>query len=480
LEFRKQTSSRIWFVLIALGVVLFLIGQFLSFQFALNQMPSGWTISGADVTDLPYPEAIKQVQNTLTQQPVRLKYRDQTIILQPADIGVIVNPTATLETIVALRNASSDATSFLTYIVRRAPPPKDIPAAITWSDEKLRAYLASIADQNDLHPQSPSPILEGLRMAPGRPGYELDISASVPAVEAALKSATRRNATLVVKDLPPAKPKLSTLDSLIQTIPRPPKSIVGIYVKDLAAGEEYGYNGDVAFSGMGILKIAIMVEVYHQHVNVPESQAELVRQMMASEQGNGAANALLQKLGDGDSYLGVDRLIASMKYLGLADTFMATPYDQDTIPLAIVTKANSRLDISTAPDPRMQTTPRDIALLLEMMYDCSQEGGALLVAYPNSFTPAECQAMLNAMEADKPLDQSSQPAYILGGVPEGTRVAHKHSWGGNARADAGIVFSKGGDYVLAVFLYAPDSGDWLQVNPTIKDISRATYNFFNP
>lgn len=479
IEFRKHTSPRLWFALIVLAVVAFLVWQFVAFQFALNRLPQGWTLAGAQVAGMTYDAAARHVQETLTGQPVSLRYRDQVILLQPADAGVTVNITSTLEAIALARSASANSQGLLTFIIRRAPPPQDIPAAVTWSDEKLRAYLAQVADQYDLQPQEPTPILDGLRMAPGRPGYELDISASMPEVVAALTSADKRQATLRVNDVPPPRPKPAALDALIKTALGDFNGIAGVFIKDVQSGDEYAWNGGVAFSGMGIVKIAIMLEEYRRHINVPASEVGLVEQMMTSESGNGAANLLLQRIGENDADLGVARLTAVMKYLGLVNTFMAVPYDQDVTPPAVVTPANSRLDISTIPDPKMQTTPRDVALLLEMIYDCRQGGGTLWVAYPNSFTVDECTQMLDIMSRNVLADRSGALAYLSAGLPPNTRFARKYSWSDRARADAGIVLSDTRDYVIVVFLYTPEGGDWLSVNPVFKKVSQAAYNFFN-
>ena len=70
---------------------------------------------------------------------------------------------------------------------------------------------------------------------------------------------------------------------------------------------------------------------------------------------------------------------------------------------------------------------------------------------------------------------------IEANLPEGTVVAHKHGFGdGGPHADAGIVFTPGGDYVLVVYLYAPRYLEWAEGQPLIADISLAAYNYFNP
>jgi hypothetical protein len=66
------------------------------------------------------------------------------------------------------------------------------------------------------------------------------------------------------------------------------------------------------------------------------------------------------------------------------------------------------------------------------------------------------------------------------GVPDGTPVSHKHGWAQGTHADAGIVFSPGGDFVIVEYLNQP--GDWLLADtsfPILREIARATYNYFN-
>jgi beta-lactamase class A len=65
------------------------------------------------------------------------------------------------------------------------------------------------------------------------------------------------------------------------------------------------------------------------------------------------------------------------------------------------------------------------------------------------------------------------------GIPPGTRVAHRHGWISDTHADAGIVYSPGGNYVIVAILYKQDWLEWEVSSPLLAEISRATYNFFN-
>jgi beta-lactamase class A len=188
---------------------------------------------------------------------------------------------------------------------------------------------------------------------------------------------------------------------------------------------------------------------------------------------NTQANLLLrQVIGKGDGYQGAESLTASMHHLGLINTFMAAPYDGEAT-FAIVTPANSRTDVTTEAESSMQTTPLDVGLLLEMIYQCSQGGGALMAAYPDTFSIDECGQMVDWMSTNH-ID-----SLIEAGVPVGTKVAHKHEFTGETHADAAIVFGPSGDFVLVAFLYRPQWLEWEESAPLIADIATATYNYFN-
>jgi hypothetical protein len=223
-----------------------------------------------------------------------------------------------------------------------------------------------------------------------------------------------------------------------------------------------------------VLNIAILEEVYRAlELPLAPETADLLSDTMGAADGVLEANLLLSNaLGDGDGYQGVQDLSASMTYLGLVSTFLAAPYDEP-VSLTIATPANLRTDITTDPDPRAQTTPLDVGLLLEMIYQCSQSGGGLMAAYPGAFSVEECGQMIEWM-ANNRID-----SLIEAGVPAEIKLAHKQGITGDTHADAGLVFSPGGDFVLAVFLYRPEWLPWEESAPLIADIATVAYNYFN-
>jgi beta-lactamase class A len=96
------------------------------------------------------------------------------------------------------------------------------------------------------------------------------------------------------------------------------------------------------------------------------------------------------------------------------------------------------------------------------------------MTYPDALSADECQTMINWMSENRIENLMEM------GLPAGTKVAHKHGWISDTHADAGLVFTPGGDYVLVVFLHRPEWLQWEESASLIADISKAAYNYFNP
>jgi beta-lactamase class A len=481
IDSRKRASrAQTIFIILIVVVVVLIVWQFAAFQYALARMPGGWTVAGAPAAGQTPQQVILKLRAVFSQT-VTLGYRSETLSLSPQEVDFRLDETATLESLNDVRAEAGGAQGFLHFMIRREPPPRDVPAVTSFSEEKLRAFLTRVTERYDVAPTSPTPLVDELRFVPGQPGNELDISASVPVIAAALRSAHKREANLVVKTIPPTAPRLRLLRDLLDAyLKRGFTGQAGVFIKDLQTGEEIGLNDSVAFSGMGLLKVPILTETYRRLSGLPEEGTlSLISQTATGEASNAAANTLLQRLGDNDAYAGADRLNASMRYLGLVNTFLATPYDQNVTPPAVVTQANSRTDINTNPDPRMQTTPQDIGLLLEMLYLCGRGGGPLVLAYPNALTPLKCTQMLDLLSRGALTNPNGgEPMFIRAGLPGEARVVNKWGIDKETRANAAVVSTSAGDFVLVIFLRKADWGDWQQASPTMADVTKATYNYF--
>jgi len=467
------STSRFAILVILIVALLFLASKFNEYRVYRNQIPQGVSLADIPVGGKWDNEALGLLGDAFSQ-PVKLHYLDESLLLYPQDVGFQLGTEKMLEEVNKLREETNFWQGFADYVLGTNPRSVNIPLQAKYDEKLVRDFLATIAEEYDHPQQEPYANPETLTFVPGQPEQRLDIEASLPLVIAALTSANHREADLVVNVGPaPREPGLWMMEQMIQGIMADFPGLYSIYIKDLATGEEYADDADVAYAGMSIIKIAIMMETYRHLDGPPDLETTKLLTETMTLSGNFTANLLLRYIGDGDAYEGARRLTESMRYLGLVNTFMATPYDEDVLPQHISTPANQRTDVNTNPDPFMQTTPQDMGRLLEMIYQCAQGGGTLIAAYPDEITPEECQAMLDIMS------QNRIGALIEAGVPEGTRVAHKHGWVGDTHGDAGIVFSPGGDYVLCVYLYHKDWLEWDISSPLIARVSEATYNYFN-
>ena len=78
---------------------------------------------------------------------------------------------------------------------------------------------------------------------------------------------------------------------------------------------------------------------------------------------------------------------------------------------------------------------------------------------------------------------------LQAGLPTDIRISHKNGWipgqlagaQGATVGDAGIVFPPNGrDYVISVYLWEETDGTGFDRWTLIEEISRATWNYFNP
>lgn len=473
---RHRTGYIAWLVIIAAIAVLFLTWQYLGFRTSNHTLPTGMTMASLPVEEMTREHALNALEVAFAT-PLEVTYQEHHLSLSPHSVELRYNAEETATNLEAGLSTHEGLDGFIAYVLRHPPDPIDVPVAVSYSEERLDGFLARVASQYNQLPQEPVPLPASLTVRPGQPGYEMDIEASRARLAAALVSATNQQAELIVRteEAPPLKPDV--LRQLIQSLLDSHEGMVsGIFVKDLQTGDELEINADVAYAGLSVLKIAILEETYRV-LDLPLALdiTDWLSDTMGATSSNFKANLLLRDvIGNGDGYQGAENLTVSMHYLGLVNTFMAAPYDEEEVSLTIVTPANSGTDVTTEPDSYIQTTPLDIGLLLEMIYQCSHGGGALMTAYPGAFTADECNQMIEWMDTNR-IDSLTEA-----GVPVGTRVAHKHGFTGDTHADAALVFSPGGDFVLVVFLYRPEWLEWEESAPLIADIATVTYNYFNP
>jgi hypothetical protein len=417
-------------------------------------------------------------------QPIALQYVTDTVVLLPSDVQLEIFVDDMVQQAHQLGRGEQPQfwdgyLKFLTEGLR--PVDEDIPLLYAYQPQLLTDFLEEIAREKDEPLREVQPITDTLSFRPGKAGRRLDVERSLPLVEEILTAPEQREVALVVDTLEPAPPDIEMLRGVLQHRIDEFAGMVSIYVSDPATDRRMEINPHIVYSGMSVVKLGIMVEtfLYSEGTELDEETQNMMLKVVTDPTGsNYWANLLLGLIGDGSQFEGCRRVNARMDELGLTATFVREPYRLEVegahrgpglakLPLLQGT-------ITADPDPFIQTSAHDIGVLLEMIYDCSQGEGLLLEEYEGRISAESCQLIIDDLK------QNPVRTMIGAGIPEDLPLAHKHGFATDTHADAGIVFSEGGDYILVQFQYAPtDWLVWALSQPVFEDVSFATYNFFN-
>jgi beta-lactamase class A len=471
-----------------LAAVVLMVVELVFYSRSFSTLPAGLSLGNVPVGGLT-EQAAQQQLLLVYRSPVQLRYRDQVILLDPSAVNFQVDTNLMLPQVNQFRTNAGFWSGFWEYLWLQPGQSNNIPLQATYSHTRLRAFLQDVAARYDQPGSPPKADPNKLGFQAGEPGHALDLEAAVSVIDASLVSPTKRTVDLPVTEQTALRPGLDTLDQLIrQDVSLFQFSgVFSMFLADMRTGKELEINlrdgesidGPIAFSGMSTIKIPIMVSFFGRTDAGLSDEDKLLLKRTIDESANSATDLLLKTIGHGDGYAGTRQVTANMQRLGLPNTYLSGLLDVlGAVLLPIPTPANSRTDINTQPDPYDQTTAEDMGALLEMIYQCSQGGGALLAAFPGSFSSVECRQMIDYLTGNL-----VGPIFISGGSTPSGVVAHKHGWDRlplNNVADAAIVFTPGGTYILTMYVHRDDTMTFDEANRLIISVARAVYNYYNP
>jgi beta-lactamase class A len=474
-----------------IGTVILVILQLIVYSRDRANFPAGLVIAGVPVGGVSRQAAAERLLE-IYNLPVELQYGDALIHLDPARVDFNLNLESMIAAADLQRTGSSFWGGFWDYLWGYSSSPQEVPLDATYSEALLRSYLqGDIAARYDKPPAPAQPIAGTTQFALGEPGTTIDVDNAVGDIEKALFSPTERVVQLNIDQVATARPNLQNLQVQLQQIidGAAYDGIADVYFQDLVSGQEMHFiyqlgsnlptDPDLAFTAASVIKIPILVSVY-QHLNSqPNGNVQNLLTEMIAKSDNTATDAVMQTVIDLNS--GPLKVTEDMQRLGFKSTFLAG-YFQLGSPLLVDfrTSAPQRNDVSTDPDPYNELTPVEIGMLLSDLYQCAETGGGALVAvFGDQITQPECQDMLNL------LSQDNIGVLLQAGIPEGTRIAHKHGWAIdsitkviNTMGDAGIVFTPSGDYVAVIFMYQPVQLIFDPASALFAKLSEAIYNYY--
>jgi beta-lactamase class A len=472
-----------------LGALILLAFQLVRFEQQGDAFPNGTVIAGVPVGGLDRQASADRLVGAY-KTPVELHYGEAIIHLNPAGVFQL-----DLEGMFAAAGRTRDQSSFwkgfLNYLWDRPIQAKAVPLKASISEDQIRQYLVEeVAPRYDRPPASALPVVGTLNIRPGSAGVSLDINRSLPLIEQALYSLTSRVVELPLLQTQPRRLSFQNLEIFLkQTVALADfDGLTVLFLLDLRTGQEIHFAAqpglelavqpDIAFSAASMIKIPIMVSVFRRLDEHPAPETQKLLEEMIEKSGNYPADLVMQQVID--PKIAPVLVTRDMRALGLENTFLGGFFYAGAPLLDLYqTAANQRTDVNTDPDIYNQTTPSDMGMLLEDLYQCSQSGGGTFVAvFQDEITQAECQTMLTYLARNRLAE------LVEAGVPEGTRVAHKHGWVSEAGilhtlGDAGIVDTPGGDYILVIFLYQPTQLVWDPASRLVADLSKLVYSFYN-
>jgi beta-lactamase class A len=469
------------------------ISSLVAYSRQRNSYPLGMTIAGVPVGGLE-PQVASQRILQVYSTPIEIQYGGGVIQIEPQTLGFELDVDSMLAAADLNRTGGDFWAGFWEYLWNRDPAAEAVPLRATIAEDRLRTYLqGEIAPRYD-HPAAPAqPVPGTTSFTPGEPGQTLDVERAVPLIEDALRSPTNRVVTLAsMANAAAGRPTLQNLEILMkqQITTSGFDGSIGVYMLDLQNGQEihFGMNQgqdipvepvDIAFTASSTIKIPILVSYFVQHGTSPVDASVNDKILnMIHKSDNVASDDVMAEL---DPSTGPLVVTQHLKKLGLENTFLAGFfYGGAPLLQRFSTPANQRTDIFNDPDVYNQTTPSDMGMLLQDIYQCSETGGgALVAAFPGRINQEVCKQIVSYLVADK------IGVLLEAGVPEGTQVAHKHGWvpdtDGVVRnfSDAGIVYTPGGNFVLSIYTHHPVQVVFDDANHLFANLTQAVYNYYN-
>ena len=477
-------------IALILSAVALFFYELIQYSRLRAKLPAGLVLAGVPVGDLDRNQALERLLQVYST-PIELHYGEQIILLSPADVGFELDTEAMIAAAELARSRAEFWGGFYDYLWNRAGEGESIPLRATYSASTLEAALQDIALRYDEAPTPPQLVAGSTIFSAGESGRSLVVARASELLGEILTTSSKRRLNLPIAASQPIRPSLDTLEALLkQNIDLAGfNGLTVLYLNDLSTGKglHFAYfrnrdlaaQPDIAFTGASVNKIGIITTFYRYFDEPLDAETDRWLREMITESGNDPADWLMERLERKEPKPGplvvTDTL---MEDLALDSTFIVGYYR----PLAprlrdYFTPGNQRPDINTDPDKYNQTTASEIGMLLTDIYQCAQGGGTLVAALAGEVTPEECEKMLDL------LSQNNFPWLIEGGVPEGTRVAHKHGYTESPLeevGDAAIVYTPGGHFVLVIFLWNDTEMIWEPTSRFVSDLATTIYNYYNP
>ncbi len=472
-----QRSNWGWLMFVVVSTLILVGAWFYSgWQSLQKVLPPGTTAAGLPMAGKTREQALQAIAE-IYASPVTVYVEGEKILLPPEVVDLSINLEATQANFDKVLMPQSGLNGFLEYvwrtISRQQPQAQNVIVILDYSRLRLDAFLERTAQKFNQKPQDPVYNAEARDFRPQQRGRELDIDASRPVLVQALLSPTQREAHLVVRYTSDPNLSLKVLGEAIQYQLSGFTGLRGLYIKNLSNGQGWCENCDVAFAGLEPLRLAAVLEMYRRLEGQADPQTALLLRAALAESNPDAVDQLLTLLGEGDLAAGGEAVTQFLQALGMKNSFITAPFSApDAASAALKTPANTRTDVTAYPPKGIQSTPAEIGILWEALYQCASDQGALRLLFPQEITVQECRQVLTD------LGTSTQSSPTLAGASGFSQAYHLYGWTAPHYAEVAIVEDKQ-TYLIVAYLYQPEWTSSAESGPTFAEIGRLCSRFFS-
>lgn len=252
-----------------------------------------------------------------------------------------------------------------------------------------------------------------------------------------------------------AKESMPTLETTVSNGLEGTKGTYSVYIKNLKTEEKYVVNGDRVFDAGSLYKIWLMGAVFEKIKNNELKEDEILEQK---------TDVLNQKfeIAPGDAELTGGKIsftvISALEQMitishNYAALLLTENVGVSKLKVFLEQNGFNKSDVAVSP----KTTATDTGLFFEKIY----KGELVSKEYSQKMIEILKQQKLN----------EGLPKYL----PKELKIAHKTGDIGWFKHDAGIVFTKKGDYIIVAM---SESSSPVGAQERIANLSKAVYDYF--
>jgi len=248
------------------------------------------------------------------------------------------------------------------------------------------------------------------------------------------------------------------IEAIVQNDLKNTNGTYAVSIKNLKTGERYYYNEHQEFESASLYKLWVMAETYLQIQNGNLSEQKVLSSSIENLNNDFGIASQSAELTDGSLTLSVSDLVNNM--ITVSDNYSAYLLTEN-IKITNIQNFLNENDLNESKLATDDNNPTTTASDMESFFEKLYQGQLANQIYTNK--------MLDLLKKQKLNEKLPEL------LPQGTIIAHKTGELDDFSHDAGIVYTKNGDYIIVVMSKTDNPA---QANEVIAQISKGVYDYF--